>query len=318
MDSLIFSLNSTIPVFLVMVLGYILNRKDFFTESFLKISDKLVFKVTLPVMLFMDMWGIDLYTDFDVKYVLFCAAATTIAFVVIWIMAKIFIKDKKVTGEFVQVSYRSSAAILGAAYITNIYGDAGMVPLMMIGSVPLFNVFAVLVLTLESPEKVSASEAGKRIKTAIINIIKNPIIDGIAIGLIASALKLQLPTMVQKTFTSISSLTTPLALLAIGASFEFSKMRSKIGLTAVASAIKLVVLPAVFLPVAVKMGFTDQKLIALMIMLGACSTPTCYVMAKNMGHDGALTSSTVVSTTLLSTVTLTFWIFIFRSMGYIL
>ena len=318
MDSLIFSLNSTIPVFLVMVLGYILNRKGFFTESFLKISDKLVFKVTLPVMLFMDMWGIDLYTDFDVKYVLFCAAATTIAFVVIWIMAKIFIKDKKVTGEFVQVSYRSSAAILGAAYITNIYGDAGMVPLMMIGSVPLFNVFAVLVLTLESPEKVSASEAGKRIKTAIINIIKNPIIDGIAIGLIASALKLQLHTMVQKTFTSISSLTTPLALLAIGASFEFSKMRSKIGLTAVASAIKLVVLPAVFLPVAVKMGFTDQKLIALMIMLGACSTPTCYVMAKNMGHDGALTSSTVVSTTLLSTVTLTFWIFIFRSMGYIL
>ena len=318
MDSLIFSLNSTIPVFLVMVLGYILNRKGFFTESFLKISDKLVFKVTLPVMLFMDMWGIDLYTDFDVKYVLFCAAATTIAFVVIWIVAKIFIKDKKVTGEFVQVSYRSSAAILGAAYITNIYGDAGMVPLMMIGSVPLFNVFAVLVLTLESPEKVSASEAGKRIKTAIINIIKNPIIDGIAIGLIASALKLQLPTMVQKTFTSISSLTTPLALLAIGASFEFSKMRSKIGLTAVASAIKLVVLPAVFLPVAVKMGFTDQKLIALMIMLGACSTPTCYVMAKNMGHDGALTSSTVVSTTLLSTVTLTFWIFIFRSMGYIL
>ncbi len=318
MDSLIFSLNSTIPVFLVMVLGYILNRKGFFTESFLKISDKLVFKVTLPVMLFMDMWGIDLYSDFDVKYVLFCAAATTIAFVVIWILAKIFIKDKKVTGEFVQVSYRSSAAILGAAYITNIYGDAGMVPLMMIGSVPLFNVFAVLVLTLESPEKVSASEAGKRIKTAIINIIKNPIIDGIAIGLIASALKLQLPTMVQKTFTSISSLTTPLALLAIGASFEFSKMRSKIGLTAVASAIKLVVLPAVFLPIAVKMGFTDQKLIALMIMLGACSTPTCYVMAKSMGHDGALTSSTVVSTTLLSTVTLTFWIFIFRSMGYIL
>lgn len=318
MDSLIFSLNSTIPVFLVMVLGYILNRKGFFTESFLKISDKLVFKVTLPVMLFMDMWGIDLYSDFDVKYVLFCAAATTIAFVVIWILAKIFIKDKKVTGEFVQVSYRSSAAILGAAYITNIYGDAGMVPLMMIGSVPLFNVFAVLVLTLESPEKVSASEAGKRIKTAIINIIKNPIIDGIAIGLIASALKLQLPTMVQKTFTSISSLTTPLALLAIGASFEFSKMRSKIGLTAVASAIKLVVLPAVFLPIAVKMGFTDQKLIALMIMLGACSTPTCYVMAKSMGHEGALTSSTVVSTTLLSTVTLTFWIFIFRSMGYIL
>ncbi len=318
MDSLIFSLNSTIPVFLVMVLGYILNRKGFFTENFLKISDNLVFKVTLPVMLFMDMWSIDLHSDFDVQYVLFCAAATTISFAVIWVLAKIFIKDKSVIGEFVQVSYRSSAAILGEAYIINIYGDAGMVPLMMIGSVPLFNVFAVLVLTLESPEKVSSSEAGRRIEKAVINIIKNPIIDGIALGLLASALKLHLPVMVQKTFTSIASLTTPLALLTIGASFEFSKMRSKIGLTAVASALKLIALPAVFLPVAVKIGFTDQKLIALMIMLGSCATPTCYVMAKNMGHDGTLTSSTVVSTTLLSTITLTFWIFIFRSMGYIL
>ena len=193
-----------------------------------------------------------------------------------------------------------------------------MVPLMMIGSVPLFNVFAVIVLTLESPEKVTAAEAGARIKQAFFNILKNPIIDGIAVGLLASALRLKLPAIADKTLTSVASLTTPLALLAIGAGFEFSRMRTNIRLTAVVSAIKLVVLPAVFLPAAVYLGFTDQKLIALMIMLGACSTPTCFVMAKNMGHDGSLTSSAVVCTTLLSTVTLTFWIFLFRSMGYIL
>lgn len=318
MDSLMFSLNSTIPVFLVMVLGYVLNKMGFFSESFLNISDKLVFRVALPAMLFMDMSGIDLYSDFDLKYVAFCACATTVAFLSIWALAKLFIRDRKITGEFVQASYRSSAAILGAAYIVNIYGDTGMVPLMMIGSVPLFNVFAVIVLTLESPEKVTAAEAGARIKQAFFNILKNPIIDGIAVGLMASALRLKLPAIADKTLTSVASLTTPLALLAIGAGFEFSRMRTNIRLTAVVSAIKLVVLPAVFLPAAVYLGFTDQKLIALMIMLGACSTPTCFVMAKNMGHDGSLTSSAVVCTTLLSTVTLTFWIFLFRSMGYIL
>ncbi|MCJ7854963.1 AEC family transporter [Lachnospiraceae bacterium NSJ-143] len=318
MDSLMFSLNSTIPVFLVMVLGYVLNKMGFFSESFLNISDKLVFRVALPAMLFMDMSGIDLYSDFDLKYVAFCACATTVAFLSIWALAKLFIRDRKITGEFVQASYRSSAAILGAAYIVNIYGDTGMVPLMMIGSVPLFNVFAVIVLTLESPEKVTAAEAGARIKQAFFNILKNPIIDGIAVGLLASALRLKLPAIADKTLTSVASLTTPLALLAIGAGFEFSRMRTNIRLTAVVSAIKLVVLPAVFLPAAVYLGFTDQKLIALMIMLGACSTPTCFVMAKNMGHDGSLTSSAVVCTTLLSTVTLTFWIFLFRSMGYIL
>ena len=102
------------------------------------------------------------------------------------------------------------------------------------------------------------------------------------------------------------------------AGFDFSKMKAKIGLTAVVSAIKLMILPAVFLPIAVYLGFTDQKLIALMVMLGACSTPTCYVMAKALGHEGVLTSSAVVCTTLLSTVSLTFWIFVYRTLGYII
>ena len=318
LDSLTFSLNSTIPVFLVMVLGYVLNKKHFFSDSFLKVSDKLVFKVALPSMLLLQMSSIDLYSDFDIKYVLFCACATTTAFVVIWILAKIFIKDKKIIGEFVQASYRSSAAILGAAYITNIYGDAGMVPLMMIGSVPLFNVFAVIVLTLESPEEVSAAEAGARIKKAVINILKNPIIDSIAAGLLLSAIRFKFPVILEKSLSSVANITTPLALLTIGAGFDFSKMKAKIGLTAVVSAIKLMILPAVFLPIAVYLGFTDQKLIALMVMLGACSTPTCYVMAKALGHEGVLTSSAVVCTTLLSTVSLTFWIFVYRTLGYII
>ncbi len=96
LDSLTFSLNSTLPVFLVMVLGYVLNQKHFFSDSFLKVSDKLVFKVALPSMLLLQMSSIDLYSDFDIKYVLFCAGATTTAFVVIWILAKIFVKDKKI------------------------------------------------------------------------------------------------------------------------------------------------------------------------------------------------------------------------------
>ena len=318
MGNLIFSLNSTVPVFLVIVLGYVLKKIKFLNESFTDISDKLVFKVTLPVMLFNDMSNVDIYNDFDLRYVLFCAGVTTVAFFSIWLLSKIFIKDKSSIGEFVQACYRSSAAILGEAYILNIYGNAGMVPLMMIGSVPLFNVYAVLVLTLESPQKISAGEAAVRIRKAFINILKNPIIDGIAIGVLASALKINFPVFAVKTFDSIGGLTTPLALIAIGSSFEFSKLRGKLRLTAIASFIKLFVLPAIFLPLALHLEFTNQKLIALIVMLGSCSTPTCYVMAKNMGHEGVLTSGAIVLTTLFSTVSLTFWIFMAKSLGYII
>ena len=90
---------------------------------------------------------------FELGYVIFCAVATTISILTMWFLARIFMKDKSIIGEFVQASYRSSAAVLGAAFILNIYSDTGMVPLMIIGAVPLYNIFAVIILTVECPEK---------------------------------------------------------------------------------------------------------------------------------------------------------------------
>ena len=85
----------------------------------------------------------------------------------------------------------------------------------------------------------------------------------------------------------------------------------------IASIYKLLIQPAIFLPIAISMGFTKEKLIALIIMLGSPTTPSCYIMAKNMNNDGVLTSSIVVLTTLCSAITLTLWIFIVKSLGYL-
>ena len=91
---------------------------------------------------------------------LFCAAATTASILVIWVLAKLLLKDKHIVGEFVQACYRSSAAILGAAFIQNIYGTSGMSGLMILGSVPLYNIFAVVILTLESPSLSRSAKSG--------------------------------------------------------------------------------------------------------------------------------------------------------------
>jgi predicted permease len=123
---------------------------------------------------------------------------------------------------------------------------------------------------------------------------------------------LDLPEIIDKTLSSFAKMASPLALITIGAGFEGRKAIAKIKPTVIASAIKLIVLPAVFLPIAVKMGFRDQALVALIIMLGSPTTPSSYIMAKNMGNDGVLSSSVVVLATLLSSVTLTFWIFLLR------
>ena len=151
MNNLIFSLNSTLPIFIVIIIGYVLGQKKFLTKEFCSVADKLVFRVGLPAMLFCDMTSIDLTENFNGKFVLFCFGVTAISIIVIWTLARIFLRDKSLTGEFVQACYRSSAAILGVAFIQNIYGTSGMAPLMMLGSVPLFNIFAVLILTIENP-----------------------------------------------------------------------------------------------------------------------------------------------------------------------
>lgn len=316
MDSFLFSLNATVPVFAVMIIGNLLKRMNLIDDHFASVANRFVFKACLPCLVFLDLADTNIRQNFDFKYVGFCFAATLISILTIWFLTKHFMKEKDSVGAFVQGAYRSSAAILGIAFIQNIYGASGMAPLMIIGSVPLYNIFAVIVLTFESNNS-DVSGNRSQIKTACINIIKNPIIIGIVLGLLASLINLQMPKMIDKTINNLAVMASPLALISIGASFEGRKALAKIKPTAIASFLKLIGLAAIFLPLAVWLGFRDQKLIAIVIMLASPCTPTAYIMAKNMDGDHVLASSIVVTTTLLSSITLTFWIFLMRALELI-
>lgn len=318
MDSFVFSLNSTIPIFLVMIVGYIIRKIGIVDEHFANVANRYVFKVSLPVLLFKDLSTADFKSNFDLKFVLFCFIVTFLMFSLTWLFTEIFMKDDSMKGAFVQASCRSSAAILGIAFIENIYTDAGMAPLMIVAAVPLFNIFAVIILTFKAhPElhgKEIASDISKKdtIKKAAINIAKNPIIIGILLGLLSSLAGFTYPAIFNKTIANIAQTATPIALICIGASFEGSKAIKKIKPTVIASFIKLILLAAIFVPIAILMGFRNQELIAILIMLASPTTVTCFVMAKAMDNDEVLSSSIVVLTTLLSSVTLTAWIFILR------
>lgn len=314
MENFIYSVNATLPIFLVIVIGYVLKQIGMLNDEFVTVANKFNFKVTLPFLVFRDISGANIKEDFDVVFVLFCAIATTICFFAIWGGAKLFIKDKSITGAFVQASFRSSAAVMGIAFIQNIYGTSGMAPLMIIGSVPLYNIYSVIVLTLEAE---NSGQGKEKIKKALIGIITNPIIIGILLGLLVSLLGITFPTVVNKTVQNMASMASPLALIAIGAGFEGKKALAKIKPTVAVAVIKLVVQAAIFIPVAIHLGFRDEKMIAILVMLAAPTTPSCYIMAKNMNNDGVLTASAVVVTTLFSAVTLTFWIYLLKTIGMI-
>lgn len=316
MENFIYSINVTMPIFLVMVIGYILKQIGMLNDNFVTVANKFNFKVTLPFMLFKDIAGVDIKAVFDIKYVFFCAIVSTICFWVVWGTAKLLVRDKTIRGAFVQSSFRGSAAVMGLAFIQNIYGSSAMGPLMIVSAVPLYNIFSVIVLTFEANDSTEIDKKAK-IRQAGINICKNPIILSILAGLIVGLLGIQFPTLVNKTISNVAQMATPLALITIGAGFEGRKALAKIAPTMAASTVKLVLQPLVFLPVAAWMGFSGEKMIAILIMLASPTTPSCYIMAKSMNNDEVLTASVIVTTTLMAAFTLTGWIFLLKTLGYI-
>lgn len=318
MNNFIYSINVTMPIFLVMVIGWMLKQRGMLDEHFVSVTNKFNFQVTLPFMVFRDLSAVDIKAVFDFKYVMFCALVTTVCFFVIWGGAKLLLKDQTMTGAFVQASFRSSAAVMGLAFIENIYGSSAMGPLMIIGAVPLYNIFSVIVLTFEAqPDDADAKRDMSRLKQAGINIVKNPIIIAIVLGLIVAYFQIDFPMIVDNTVGYIAKTATPLALIGMGAGFEGRKALAKIKPTIAASLIKLVAQPLVFVPLAVALGFTGEKLIGILVMLAAPATPSCYIMAKSMKNDGVLTASIVVLTTLLAAFTLTGWIFVLKCLQLI-
>lgn len=311
MENFIYSLNATLPIFLIIILGKVLYKLHIIDSHFTKIADKYVFMVGIPALVFKDITENDVRDKFNVHYVLFCFLVTLTIILAIWGLTTLLMKNKAEQGAFIQASYRSSAAILGLAFIDNMYDGAGMAPLMIIGAVPLFNIFAVIILTLKG------ENGGKKpdMRTTLLNIAKNPILLSILISLPFAFGYLHFPIFINKAIASIGNTATPLALISIGATFEGRKAIKKIKPTLIASFIKLVVLAALFLPLAISLGYRNQELMAILIMLASPATVSCYIMAKNTGNDHVLTSSIIVLTTLLSSVTLTAWIFLLRSLN---
>lgn len=315
MENLIFSLNATIPIFLVMVAGYLFRRAKLVDDAFVKTLNAFNYQVTLPALLVVDIAEADFYAVWDTRFVLFCFLVTLACILSISLFTGLLLKDRTIQGEFIQASYRGSAAVLGVAFMQNIYGTSSIAPLMILATVPLYNVAAVMVLSFTAPG--ASGLDGRSFKKSLKGIATNPIIWGIFIGMVISVARMELPFILNKTLHNFSALATPLALIGLGAGFEGRKALAKIKPTIVSTLIKLFVMPAVFLPLAAFMGFTNEKMVAILIMLGAPTTVSCYIMSRNMGHEGVLSSSCVVSTTFLSSVFITLWLYLLKSRGLI-
>ncbi|MBR6985065.1 MAG: AEC family transporter [Ruminococcus sp.] len=316
LENLRFSLNATVPVFLMMVFGWFCRKIGLLDDHTTAKLNKFTFRTTLPALLFMDLSKADFRAVWDTRFVLFCVIVTLLS-VGVASLYSLLHKDKAERGEIIQAAYRSSAAVLGIAFVKNIYGEAAMAALMIVGTVPIYNIIAVTVLSLTSPDTSGKKSGRELFLNTLKGIITNPIILGIIVGMIWSVAGIPQPVILEKSVSYLGNMATPLSLIALGASFRTSDAKGKTAVTAGIVFIKLVVFCCIFLPLAVHMGFRGEKLIAILVMLGSATTGSCFVMAKNFGHKGTITAYAVMLATMFSALTLTAWLFLLRSMKYV-
>jgi len=310
LDNFLFSLNVVVPVFLVMILGYELKRRDIVTSGFLASGNKIVFYIALPALLFRGVYTSDIRAFVDFRFIAFALTCAVAAFFTLWSISAIVIKDKTVRASFVQGAFRGSFALFGIPLLINLAGDAGMAraALLVVFVVPFFNVFSIMVLAPCTGEKLG-------FWAVIWTVLKNPSNIMIAIGILLAVLDLSLPVMVSGAINTTANLATPLALLCLGGGMAFRGFDTKFKYAIIASMIKIIVIPLVFTAAAVFFGFRDYDLAVLMIFFGVPSAVVGYSMAAQMGGDTYVAGTIIVISTLVSAATLTIFIYTLRTLG---
>lgn len=310
-----FSVGAILPVFGVMVLGFLLRRRGFLTQGFCQTGNRLVFNLCLPAMLLRQIASMGGVRAANGGFLLYAFAATLAGVLAVWLPAHFFMKDKTQVGAFAQGAFRGNTALLGAALLQSICGSQAYAPLIILAAVPVYNVLSVVVLSLEAGGGGTLDRA--RVLGALKQVARNPILLGILAGMPFALTGRSIPLPADKVLSMLGGLASPLSLLVIGAGFRWQAALEKRRTTLLAALVKLVLLPAAALPPAAALGFRGEALVALLVMSGTPSAVSSYIMAENMGNDGVLANGIVAVTTLLSAVTLTGWIFLLRTLQLI-
>ena len=311
----LFSVGAILPVFGVMVLGFLLRRRGFLTQGFCQTGNRLVFNLCLPAMLLRQIASMGGVRASDGGFLLYAFAATLAGVLAVWLPAHFFMKNKTQVGAFAQGAFRGNTALLGAALLQSICGSQAYAPLIILAAVPVYNVLSVVVLSLEAGGGGTLDRA--RVLGALKQVARNPILLGILAGMPFALTGRSIPLPADKVLSMLGGLASPLSLLIIGAGFRWQAALEKRRTTLLAALVKLVLLPAAALPPAAALGFRGEALVALLVMSGTPSAVSSYIMAENMGNDGVLANGIVAVTTLLSAVTLTGWIFLLRTLQLI-
>ena len=311
MENLLFSINTVLPVFLIILLGIFLKKKEIINENFISLSSYLVFKVSLPALVFIKISQTNFTQVFDPREVLLLFGGSLLFYIISWILSIILIKDLKSRGSFIQGSFRGNIAIIGLAIVFNVFGESGLTrgAILLAFAIPLFNTISVIALVV--PLHQGAKGATRKI---ISTLFTNPLILAVIFALPFSLFNIYLPVIAQKTLSYLSKMTLPLALIGVGGSLSFHSLKEKLSFSIIATIIKILLIPVTVSLAAYYVGIRNESLGILFIVSGVPTAIASFIMAKSMHNDSHLAANIILLTTLGSVITIGFGIFFLKAL----
>jgi len=304
MESLSLSFNAIAPIFLMMLLGYTLKQLKMADKPAFDAMNRLIFKIFLPLNVFHNIYTTRLEQVINPGLILFTAVGILLIFAVGYFAVLGLSAEDSRRGVMLQGFFRSNFAILGIPIIDYLCGDnaVGLAYLMTAVVVPIFNILAVICLERFRGGKLKPAKLLK-------GIVTNPLVIACAVGMVFLTLQIPLPGVVEKAVVSLGGISTPLAMVVLGASFTFSSVRGYLRETMITVAVKLVIAPLVMVTAAILLGFRGEALACVLITFGAPVAVSSFAMAQQMGGDEHLSAQVVVFSSVFCLLTLFCWIF---------
>lgn len=297
MESMQIALGAVTPLTLMIMLGVLLRKLKMVDTTVLNGLDRINFRVLLPLLLFDSLYFADFETDFSAKFLLFMIGLFVLEIALWFFVTPIFEKNVKKQGTLIQAMFRSNTNVFGTAIISQLYngGHIGLVGVSMMAAVPLPQIFAIIAL------ERCGGHAGSR-RERLLNIAKNPMIIGIVVSLAAVFMKLKLPGPIESTVDSLAKAATPMALISLGGTLEFSAFRENRKDLIIGAVGRTLLHPLLFLPLAVMLGFRGPQLATIMVVANSPVAVTVFSVTRQMEGDGQLAAQLIVITTILSVI----------------
>ncbi|RTQ98051.1 AEC family transporter [Halomonas nitroreducens] len=307
------TLNVTLPVFAMVFLGLILKRLRWIDQAFVSTASLLVFRGTMPTLIFLSIIRADLEATLDPWLLGFFALATLGSFLFSWGWSRLRVPLAE-RGVYIQGAFRGNCGIVGLALAAGLYGEAGLsVGGLLLGVVILtYNALSVIALAHHQPE------AATDWRSLTGQVVRNPLILAVVAAVPVAALDIELPAWLATSGDYFASLTLPLALLCVGATLSLSAAAGPQGRLALdASLVKMVVLPGLCTGAAWMAGFEGRELGVLFVFFASPTAAASFVMVKALGGNATLAANIIALSTLLASVTVTLGVFGLRAGGLI-